>query len=95
VNATFSCPGGVPQSPAAGAARLLAGFRGELYRCLTRRGDALFCLGDAVLCAGGRVSDLARLSLVPGRGRGGGVVPGRGGRGCGGWGGGTGRCMTA
>ena len=52
------------------ARRLLAGFRGELYRCLTRRGDAVFGLADAVLCAGGRVSDLARLSLVPESGRG-------------------------
>jgi hypothetical protein len=53
--------------------RLLAGFREQLYRCLTARADALFCLADAVLCAGGRVSDLARLSLVPecGRGHGG------------------------
>src|SRR5712691_12537196 len=45
--------------------RLLAGFRGEFYRCLPRRGDALYDLADAVLCAGGRVTDLARLSLVP------------------------------
>jgi hypothetical protein len=59
----------------ADAARgVLAGFRRELYRCLTRRGDALFCLADAVLCAGGRVSDLARLSLVPEFGRGHGAL---------------------
>jgi hypothetical protein len=57
--------------------RLLAGFREQLYRCLTARADALFCLGDAVLCAGGRVTDLARLSLVPECGRGhGGVYDG-------------------
>jgi DDE superfamily endonuclease len=51
----------------------LAGFRCEFWRCLTRRADALFGLADAVLCAPGRVSDLARLSLVPecGRGHGG------------------------
>jgi hypothetical protein len=49
----------------AGAARdLLAGFRGGLYRCLTLRADALFELADAVLCEGGRVTDLARLSLA-------------------------------
>jgi DDE superfamily endonuclease len=56
----------------AGAWGVLAGFRGELYRCLTGRADALFGLADAVLC-GGRVTDLARLSLVPecGRGHGG------------------------
>jgi DDE superfamily endonuclease len=59
------------------ARAMLTGFRGELYRCLTRRGDALFCLADAVLCAPGRVSDLARLSLVPECGRGhGGVYDG-------------------
>jgi len=52
----------------------LAGFRGELYRCLTRRGDALFGLADAVLCAPGRVTDLARLSLVPEYGRGHGAL---------------------
>lgn len=49
---------------------VLAGFRGELYRCLSRRGDALFGLADAVLCEDRRVSDLARLSLVPESGRG-------------------------
>jgi hypothetical protein len=53
---------------------VLAGFRGELYRCLTARGDALFGLADAVLCAGGRVTDLARLSLVPEFGRGHGAL---------------------
>src|SRR5258708_3650238 len=31
--------------------RVLAGFRGELYRCLTGRADALFELADAVLCS--------------------------------------------
>jgi hypothetical protein len=46
------------------ALRRLAGFRDEVYRCLTRRGDALFELADAVLCAPGRVTDLARLSLA-------------------------------
>ncbi len=55
------------------AARLLAGFRGELSGCLTRRADALFGLADAVLCGDRKVTDLARLSLVPecGRGHGG------------------------
>jgi hypothetical protein len=33
----------------------LAGFRRELYRCLTGRADALFELADAVLCADGPV----------------------------------------
>jgi hypothetical protein len=73
VSATLSCPGAGRQAAAAGgdAARLLlAGFRGEFYRCLTRRGDALFGLADAVLCEDRRVTDLARLSLVPESGRG-------------------------
>ena len=52
----------------------LAGFRRDVYGCLTRRGDALFGLADAVLCAPGRVTDLARLSLVPGFGRGHGAL---------------------
>jgi DDE superfamily endonuclease len=44
---------------------LLAAFRGELYRCLTARADALFELADAVLCADGPVRVLAGLSLAP------------------------------
>src|SRR5947209_2093574 len=65
-------PGG--DTGRAGEAReLLAGFREEFCRCLTRRAGALSGLADAVLCAPGRVSDLAHLSLVPecGRGHGG------------------------
>jgi hypothetical protein len=58
----------------AGARRALAGFRRELYRCLTARGDELFELCDAVLCADGPVRDLAGLSLVPGHRRGRGAV---------------------
>jgi hypothetical protein len=56
------------------AAGLLAGFRRELYWSLTRRRDALFGVADAVLCAPGRVTDLARLSLVPEFGRGHGAL---------------------
>jgi hypothetical protein len=52
----------------------LAGFRGELYRCLTARGDALFELADAVLCGDGPVRVRAGLSLVPGHRRGHGAV---------------------
>ena len=52
------------------ARRRLAGFRGEFYRCLTARGDELFELADAVLCADGPVRVLAGLSLVPGHRRG-------------------------
>ena len=62
--------GGVEGGPGPGgdageALKVLAGFRGEFYRCLTGRGDALCGLADAVLCGDGRVSDLAHLSLVP------------------------------
>ena len=54
-----------------GVARgVLAGFREGFYRCLRLRRDALFSPCDAVLCQGGRVRDLARLSLVPEFGRG-------------------------
>jgi hypothetical protein len=42
----------------------LAGFRRELYACLTGRADALFELTDAVLCADGPVRSLVELSLV-------------------------------
>jgi hypothetical protein len=52
----------------------LAGFRRELYRCLGRRRDALFELGDAVLCRPGRVHMLAELSLEPECRRGHGAV---------------------
>ena len=59
----------------AGQARgVLTGFRGELYRCLTGRGDALFELADAVLCRPQRVHMLAELSLEPGCRRGHGAV---------------------
>ncbi len=76
MNATLSCPGGARQAAGgADAARvLLAGFRGELHRCLPRRGDALFSLADAVLCEDRRVGDLARLSLAPEFGRGHGAL---------------------
>ena len=56
-------PGGVDS--ARGAAGRLAWFRRELYSCFTARADALSELCDAVLCCPGRVTDLARLSLVP------------------------------
>src|SRR5262245_37830115 len=53
---------------------VLAGFRGELYRCLARRRDAPFELADAVLCRPGRVHMLAELSLEPECRRGHGAV---------------------
>src|SRR5271170_6334843 len=54
--------------------RLLAGFRSELYWCLTRRADALFEIADAVLCKPGRVHMAAELSLEPECRRGHGAV---------------------
>jgi hypothetical protein len=52
----------------------LAGFRREFYRCLGRRGDALFEVCDAVLCKQDRVHMLAELSLEPECRRGHGAV---------------------
>ena len=56
------------------ALSLLAGFRGELYRCFTRRAAALFDLCDAGLCLPDRVHMLAELSLEPECRRGHGAV---------------------
>ncbi|MCC8248563.1 NF041680 family putative transposase [Saccharothrix luteola] len=42
----------------------LSGFRRAFYDSLTRRADALFELGDAVLCTDGPVRSIAELSLV-------------------------------
>ena len=53
---------------------LLGGYRGELYRCLGKRPDALFDLCDAVLCKQDRVHMLAELSLEPECRRGHGAV---------------------
>jgi hypothetical protein len=64
-----TCGGG-----AAGALGQLAGFRGELYRCFGARGDALFELADAVLCAEGPVKTLVELSLAPEHRRGHGAL---------------------
>ncbi|MEU6325633.1 NF041680 family putative transposase [Streptomyces sp. NPDC047009] len=41
----------------------LSSFRMEFYAAMSRRGDALFELTDAVLCAGGPVVSLPELSL--------------------------------
>ncbi|MFI6310016.1 transposase [Nocardia fusca] len=48
----------------AGTAGDLSAFRRELYRCLSRRADAVFELVDAVLCADGPVRSLPELSLI-------------------------------
>jgi hypothetical protein len=56
------------------ALELLDTFRGELYGCFTARADALFELGDALLCADGPVKTLAGLSLAPEHRRGHGAL---------------------
>jgi hypothetical protein len=43
----------------------LGGFRAELHTCLTRRADALFELGDALLCSQAPFPSLPHLSLEP------------------------------
>lgn len=43
----------------------LDAFRQGYYQCLTLRADTLFELTDALLCAPGKVTDLAHLSLEP------------------------------
>ena len=53
------------RSGAEHACGMLAEFRGELYRCFSRRRDALFEACDAVLCRPERVHMLAELSLEP------------------------------
>ena len=75
--ARYGAGGGVSGSAGAGgdaAVGVLAGFRGEFYRCLAARADALFCVADAVLCEDRPVGDLAHLSLVPEFGRGHGAL---------------------
>lgn len=54
----------------------LQDFRAELYACLTGRGDALFELADAVLCADGPVRTLVDLALAPEHRRGHGALYG-------------------
>jgi hypothetical protein len=53
----------VDQDPTSAGADQLRQFRGALYRCLTRRGDELFELTDALLCTEGSVQTLVGLSL--------------------------------
>jgi hypothetical protein len=47
----------------------LGHFRTELHACFTRRADALFELGDALLCAPA-ITSVAQLSLEPSHRRG-------------------------
>jgi hypothetical protein len=66
---------GVQDGPGEARERgMLGWFRGELYRCLARRADALFEVCDAVLCRPERVHMLAELSLEPECRRGHGAV---------------------
>jgi DDE superfamily endonuclease len=51
----------MPTSPLA----RLGGFRSQLHACCTRRADALFELGDALLCAQTPLLSLPHLSLEP------------------------------
>src|SRR5882757_11497099 len=53
---------------------VLSRFRRDFHACLTARGDELFELADAVLCADGPVRALAGLSLAPGHQRGHGAL---------------------
>jgi hypothetical protein len=53
---------------------VLSRFRLDLHACLTARGDELFELADAVLCAEGPVRTLAGLSLAPEHRRGHGAL---------------------
>jgi hypothetical protein len=53
---------------------VLAGFREQLYQCMTRRADALFELADALLCTDGPVKTLVGLSLAPEHSRGHGAL---------------------
>jgi hypothetical protein len=48
----------------AGPLAVLSQFRLDVHACLTARGDELFELADAVLCADGPVKTLVRLSLA-------------------------------
>ncbi len=43
----------------------LGGFRAELHACFPRRADALFELGDALLCTPSPIASLPHLSLEP------------------------------
>ncbi|MPY60716.1 NF041680 family putative transposase [Streptomyces spongiae] len=57
-------------------------FRGDFYACLTARGDELFELADAVLCADGPVRSPVDLTLTPEHRRGHGGMYGGLNKGC-------------
>jgi hypothetical protein len=58
----------------AGPLAVLSRFRRDFHACLTARGDELFELADAVLCADGPVKTLVGLSVVPEHRRGHGAL---------------------
>jgi DDE superfamily endonuclease len=60
----YLCGLGLPDTPAAEPAAVLAAFRQDFYQCLTARADALFEITDAVLCTDGPVRSLVDLSLA-------------------------------
>lgn len=66
--------GGVDQSSASVGLTRLTAFRGAMYQCLSRRGDELFELTDALLCAEGPVRTLVGLCLAPEHRRGHGAL---------------------
>jgi hypothetical protein len=66
----------LPEDAGGGPAAVLSRFRREFHACLTARGDEIFELADAVLCAGGPVGSLAGLSLMAEHGRGHGALYG-------------------
>lgn len=78
VTLSIACPEGTVQGwdDQDRALGVLAAFRRELYRCFSKRPDALAELADAVLCKPDRVHMLAELSLVPECRRGHGAVYG-------------------
>ena len=57
-----------------GPLAVLSRFRRDFHACLTARGDELFELADAVLCADGPVKTLVGLSVVPEHRRGHGAL---------------------
>ena len=64
----------LPEDAGVGPGTVLSRFRRDFHSCLTARGDEIFELADAVLCAGGPVRNLAGLSLAPEHRRGHGAL---------------------
>ena len=64
----------LPDDAGAGLLAVLTQFRAGFRACLAGRGDELFELAEAVLCADGPVRVLAALSLAPEHRRGHGAL---------------------